>query len=300
MSEIETAANPAAESEAAPVETTQQEGANTPAEESDGEENDDLSDLLKQATGAETATPEDAEIEYEGEKFKVPAKLKDAFLRQSDYTRKTMEVAEMRRAIEAQKTEVEQLSTASQEQIEAVISAKTAEARVKDLLATPIDGLSQDQINALRLDLADAERAYTQSTAKAQEAARKAGEASSQHYAKAVEAARAEAAKHIPNFSDARLAELGSLVGSLGGDPDAVKQLADPTALRVLHLADIGAKFIERQRQAGKARAAQEVQPAAEVGGTKAASTKKDLVKDAAKMTTDEWLKARNAQLAKR
>jgi hypothetical protein len=34
---------------------------------------------LKQATGAEEANPEDAEIDYEGEKFKVPAKLKDAF-----------------------------------------------------------------------------------------------------------------------------------------------------------------------------------------------------------------------------
>lgn len=300
MSEEITAANPADESALASDESSaQQTEANTPAEGDDGQdENDDLSDLVKLATGADEANPEDAEIEYEGEKFKVPAKLKDAFLRQSDYTKKTMEVAETRRSLEAQKAEVEQLSTASQEQIDAVIAAKSAQAKVDALLSTPIDGLSQDQINALRLDLADAERAVAQNNAKAQEAARKAGEQRSQHFAKAVEQARTEAAKHIPNFSDTRLAELGSLVKTLGGDPDAVKQIADPTALRVLHLADIGAKFIERQRQAGRARAAQEVQPAAEITGQKAPSVKKDLVKDADKMSPDEWLKQRNAQLA--
>lgn len=40
------------------------------------------------------------EAEYEGKTYKVPKELKDALLRTSDYTRKTQEVAEMRRAAE--------------------------------------------------------------------------------------------------------------------------------------------------------------------------------------------------------
>jgi hypothetical protein len=54
--------------------------------------------------------PEDdsEEVEYEGEKFKVPAKLKDALLRQADYTRKTQEVAEVRRQAEAERQLFEQ------------------------------------------------------------------------------------------------------------------------------------------------------------------------------------------------
>jgi hypothetical protein len=39
------------------------------------------------------------EVEYEGKTFKVPKEIKDALLRQSDYTRKTQEVAEARRAV---------------------------------------------------------------------------------------------------------------------------------------------------------------------------------------------------------
>ncbi len=58
----------------------------------------------KKAEGEEQL-PEVEEIEIEGEKVKVPKNLKqkieDGFLRQSDYTRKTQEVAEAKKAAEA-------------------------------------------------------------------------------------------------------------------------------------------------------------------------------------------------------
>jgi hypothetical protein len=44
--------------------------------------------------------PEFVEIEYEGKAYQVPPELKDALLRQTDYTRKTTEAAERARAIE--------------------------------------------------------------------------------------------------------------------------------------------------------------------------------------------------------
>lgn len=40
------------------------------------------------------------EVDYEGEKYKLPPKLKDAVLRQQDYTKKTQEVAEQKRLYE--------------------------------------------------------------------------------------------------------------------------------------------------------------------------------------------------------
>lgn len=52
----------------------------------------------------ETANAEDEadEIEHNGEKYKIPKALKDAFLMQQDYTKKTQEVAEVRKNFEAQ------------------------------------------------------------------------------------------------------------------------------------------------------------------------------------------------------
>jgi hypothetical protein len=42
------------------------------------------------------------EIDYNGEKYKVPKALKEGFLMQQDYTKKTQEVAEQRKTLEAQ------------------------------------------------------------------------------------------------------------------------------------------------------------------------------------------------------
>ena len=53
--------------------------------------------------GQPEVVDDSVEVEYEGEKLKVPAKVKDALLRQADYTRKTQEVAETRKAIEAER-----------------------------------------------------------------------------------------------------------------------------------------------------------------------------------------------------
>lgn len=65
------------------------------------DENAELLKLLPADDGME-------EIDYEGEKHKIPAKLKDAFLRQADYTRKTQEVAEHRRAVEQEREQHQQ------------------------------------------------------------------------------------------------------------------------------------------------------------------------------------------------
>ena len=54
----------------------------------------------EQAEGSEEPTDDLVDAEYEGKAYKVPKELKEALLRQSDYTRKTQEVAETRKAIE--------------------------------------------------------------------------------------------------------------------------------------------------------------------------------------------------------
>ncbi len=51
-------------------------------------------------TESETPTPEFVETEFNGKTYQVPPELKDALMAQSDYTRKTTEVAERAKAIE--------------------------------------------------------------------------------------------------------------------------------------------------------------------------------------------------------
>jgi hypothetical protein len=52
------------------------------------------------------AQPEFQEIEFEGKTYQVPPELKDALLRQSDYTKKTTEVSERQRALEQKELQI--------------------------------------------------------------------------------------------------------------------------------------------------------------------------------------------------
>jgi len=49
-----------------------------------------------------------AELEWDGAKYQVPTKLKEAFMRNEDYTRKTQELAEQRRSLDHVRTLAEQ------------------------------------------------------------------------------------------------------------------------------------------------------------------------------------------------
>lgn len=50
------------------------------------------------------AQPDEVEVEIEGEKYLLPKKISDRFMQHADYTRKTMDIAELRRAMNAERT----------------------------------------------------------------------------------------------------------------------------------------------------------------------------------------------------
>lgn len=84
--EVATAPEASASDEAAPV-----------------EESPDVA----QEQAADDADSGYEEVELDGETFRVPPKLKDAVLRQADYTRKTQEVAETARQLQAQQQQLQ-------------------------------------------------------------------------------------------------------------------------------------------------------------------------------------------------
>lgn len=107
--------------ELAAMEAQTQEPENEPSEEDDSEpdklEADDQADdegKVEEEAPDSTAGPT-AEIEFDGETYQVPEKLKDAFMMKADYTRKTMEVAEHARAIEQRDQQSQQIFQASEQ-----------------------------------------------------------------------------------------------------------------------------------------------------------------------------------------
>lgn len=268
----ETAANPAdggivTHTELAPVSNdAPQTGANTPAEGSDG----DLESLAREALGEPdpNASPELVEVEYEGVKVKVDPRAKDALLRQADYTKKTMAVAEQRKALETQATEIQQRAALVQQDLRTAAQLGNVESRMAELESLAQSGrLTQEQLaqadheyRLLQQDKGNLEQAIKQRIE--QDKARE-----SETFAQARQACLNEAKALVPNLTDERRQELEQFAISLGGRPEDVQNVVEPWAYRLLHLADVGQKFIERQRNAATMKAAGAGRPSTNVGG---------------------------------
>lgn len=66
----------------------------------------ELEDEDQTNEGEEEPEDELEETDYEGKKYKVHKEIKAALLRQADYTKKTQEIAEKRKSIDAEKTQI--------------------------------------------------------------------------------------------------------------------------------------------------------------------------------------------------
>lgn len=214
------------------------------------------------------------EIERGDKKYRVPKELKGEFLMHADYTRKTMEVAEQRKALEQAKAQIEQAQALSTEE-------RRAFARLEALN----DQISQyEQVDWDTLEASDPQEAakhwrtyqtalnQRNSTASAlhQHEVQKAQRA--QHEAaKRREEVETRLAKEVPNWSPAKRQELESFASQYGYTPDVLANTARVEDFQLLNLAHEGFKFIQRQKAAARAAAQSAVKPAPEVGGTAAA-----------------------------
>lgn len=101
-------------------------------------------------SAADTATVEDdtEEVEYEGKTHKVPKELKEALMRNADYTRKTQEVAEQRRQNEAQAENLKQQEQIQREYIQEISQVTAIDARLNEI--GQIDLLKLNEDNPLK------------------------------------------------------------------------------------------------------------------------------------------------------
>lgn len=90
------------------------------------------------------AEPEDdtEEVEYEGKAYKLPKELKEAVLRQADYTKKTQEVASLRRQVEDR-----QMFLQAKEQLMTVAANDLAELRALEKEAERYQALDWQQLH---------------------------------------------------------------------------------------------------------------------------------------------------------
>ena len=242
-----------------------------------------------------TADPDEEEVEYEGEKYKLPAKLKDALLRQSDYTRKTQEVAEIRRQAEAEKQQIAQEREFIQHNLKDVATVTALDQQIAQYQGVNWDQLTESEpVQAMKL-----ERQLRNLQSQREQAA----SAVTQRQAHFVQVQQQEAARQlqegqrvlqreIPGWNESLARELVDYGLKRGYAPEVLQNIRNPQFVIDLHNSYQFTKLREKATQ--KPKVVQE-KPVTRIQATKATATK-----DPDSMSAEEWAKWRNAQIRKK
>lgn len=174
--------------------------------------------VVEETGDVETDNPElvedDAEeVEHNGEKYKIPKALKDAFLMQQDYTKKTQEVAEARRAVEAQQQQVQQHQQFMQSHLQEIATLSSLEQQIAQYAEVNWqDLIDKDPVAAMKLDrqYQSLKENYQSTLGKVQQAQQVQALEAQQHAAKQIEQSREALARELKDWSP----EVGSEVAT--------------------------------------------------------------------------------------
>jgi hypothetical protein len=254
----------------------------------------DQPELELEIEGAEDGQPGDGEDELEdwedeGKTYKVPKALKPRLMKDADYTRKTMEVAETRKAVEAQKAEVEETAKFHRENVREVAKLIHIDEQLEAFRA-----LTREQWNALKPEDAmrlqtemnllkdQRERAVGELQQKQQQALEKQRDTTAKQYQDSL----ARIAKEIPGWSDELAGKLNGYATSKGFTLDELQMLVlKPHAVGTLHKAFLYDQLVAKQR----AKAAKPVEEPAPVPVQTVGQRRTPTVKDPNRMNPEEY-----------
>ena len=286
------------EEKVAPEETEEaetEEEVEDDAEQEEGDETEEDSDEEQTEAVSDTET-----VEFEGKEYNVPQELKDALLRNKDYTIKTQEVAEQRKELDADRDrfqEALQLQTAhTQTYTElGVIDQQLAQFneidweqwRQTDPNATQQAQIQLNQLREQRTQTVDKLNSLQTETQQKHQA----------ETARVVEQNRAKVEKSVPNWNqDTEKAVFDYGIKRGLTENQLANTNYDPVLIGILNDARLFDELKQKQNVKKVKKKTEPVPQATRV--TKAKKTQNRGLHDG--LSTNEWLKRRNAHIAKR
>lgn len=278
-------------------------------------EADETADIDAEETDAEGQEPEaeddTEEIERDGVKYRIPKALKDDLLRQADYTRKTQEVAEQRRALEMQAQSLAQQAELAQATLEHRTNLKLVEQQLAQFQNTDWSAYSaQYGADATAAAMAswqqyrDAQAELSSAITRAESETRAISE---RNAANAIAQAEAQLSREIEGWSPELVSNLAAYAAKEFGvspqelkesviNPDGTPDTRTFKVLARLHKAETELAALKAsQTKAQQASKQASVTPAKPVG-QRAGGYKSGLNDE---LPPDEWMRRRTAQLAK-
>ena len=273
----------------------------------DDDQSEDINDQSENGDdqeGDDEGSQEDELDEYEedGKTYKIPKDLKGHLLRNKDYTQKTQELAEQRRAFEAERVKAQE---DAKEVEEAKFSYRGVQNRLADLQALTPDDWDQvrilDQRNGTN-NYDKLQREFLTLPRQADELKRtldqkisEARDAQQQTVAQQVAQGQAILARDIPGWGPELGAKLVEFVKSEYGVTEEKHGQAfmDPALVKLAHAAY---KAKEASRKTQTQQRADQAKKAVPANVVKGGSTPKAGAHD--KLSTEEFARRRNQELA--
>lgn len=200
------------------------------------------------------------DFEWEGKTVKIPTEMKDGYLRQADYTRKTQEVAEQRRQVEARAQELQAQAARSEEEFNAAVALHQVTNALQqfgdinwaaEAQRLQNDPLEFQELQARYLQFQALDKQRQQIAGYLQNVANERNAAVQQDLAKRLAETRAFAEKNIKGWTpelDGKITEFATK--DLGFSVETLKNAYSPEIYKTLHLAYLGKQTLERQRAA--------------------------------------------------
>ena len=259
------------------------------------EASDDVETTETDEVDGEEPTAEFVTVEYDGMEYEVPNNLKDALMRQQDYTKKTQTIAEQRKEIEQQAAALQQQSVQQQQTFEEAANLRSIDQQLEQYNALNWDELYQgDMATAVNLDRQkrDLETQRQETVGRLQQGQAQAVENQRIKHAKVLEEGQKVLATRIKDWTPELAQKVAAYGISRGLKEQAVQSITDPVHVELI---DKARRYDELMAKQTVKPAAQPAQAAIKVKGKRAAVNK-----DPDKMDVNDWLKMRNQQVQKR
>ena len=243
----------------------------------------------------EGVEPEYDEVEYDGKKYAVPKELKDAFLRQSDYTRKTQEVAEQRKFAESQIEQARQFQEVAQRNIQAISELNNIDSQLKRFANVDWNSYSdQDPIEAQKswFQYQQMQQTREQLAGQISQQERQRQIQTQQAIARQLDEGRKVLEREIKGWNTEVAKKLVDYGKTLGYQETELQSVMDPRAVKALHKAYMYDQMMSKATQ--KPNTDVQPKPVTKVGQKAQAS------KDPSRMTDKEFVAWRKAQIAQR
>lgn len=270
-------------------------------------------DTQAETEGAEDGQPEDdaEDVDYEGAKYRVPKVLKDALLRQADYTRKTQELADQRRHVEQHVQSLSQQAELQQATLEHRVNLRAVEQQLQQFQNTDWSAYSANYGADATASAMASWQQYRDAKAELEGAIEKTEtdfqQLSERSRANAIAQADQVLSREIEGWSPQFVRDLaGYAVENFGITPQELQDsvinpdgTADTRTFKVLarlHKAETELARLKAQTTKAQQAAKQAAVTPAKAVGQRAGGYKPGLDDS---LPADEWLRRRNAQLAK-